>query len=171
MNAHAPTEGEQADHTDRPDQPCPPFLADAMLGRLARWLRLMGYDTTYADRMSDHQIVARARAEGRVVLTRDQDLARRKGVRFLYIHSQVLDEQMREVVAACGVPAPRPEPRCSECNVLLVEVTPEQAAPHVPPYVLQTQQRFHVCPVCHRHYWAGTHWSGIEETIARVLGA
>jgi uncharacterized protein with PIN domain len=147
----------------------PAFLADAMLGRLARWLRLMGYDTAYADRMPDPQIAARARAEGRVVLTRDRGLTRRKGIRCFFVHSQVLEEQIREVVAAFGVPTPRPEPRCPECNVPLIERTPEQAAPYVPPYVFQTQQRFHHCPACERHYWAGTHWSGIEATIARAL--
>jgi uncharacterized protein with PIN domain len=141
-----------------------------MLGRLARWLRLMGYDTAYADGISDHQVMACARAECRVVLTRDRALAQRKGIRCLFIHSQALEEQIREVVTAFGVPAPRPGPRCPECNVLLVERTPEQAAPYVPPYVFQTQQRFHRCPACERHYWSGTHWSRIEETIARALG-
>jgi hypothetical protein len=138
-----------------------------MLGRLARWLRLMGYDTAYADGISDHQIAARARAECCVVLTRDQALARRKGIRCLFIHSQALEEQIREVVTAFGVP--RPEPRCSDCNVPLVELTPEQAAPHVPLYVLHTQHRFHRCPTCERYYWAGSHWSRIEERIARAL--
>ena len=154
---------------ERAGQPCPPFLADAMLGRLARWLRLMGYDTAYANGISDHQIAARARAECRVVLTRDQALAQRKGIRCLFVHSQVLEEQIREVVTAFGAPAPRPESRCSECNVPLVELTSEQAAPYVPPYVLNTHHRFHRCPTCERYYWAGSHWSRIEERIARAL--
>ena len=140
-----------------------------MLGRLARWLRLLGYDTLYADKISDHQIVARARAKGRVVLTRDHGLVRRKGIRCLLVRSQVLEEQIREVVAAFGVPEPGAEPRCSQCNAPLVEVTPDQVRPHVPAYVLKTQTQFRRCPSCDKYYWPGSHWKDVQRTIARVL--
>ena len=89
----------------------PPLLADAMLGRLSRWLRLLGYDTLYASSMSDHQIVARARAEGRVVLTRDRDLAQRKGIRCLLIQSQALEDQVSIVFHVLGQPSPGVQPR------------------------------------------------------------
>ena len=86
----------------------PLFLADAMLGRLAKWMRLLGFDTLYAGQASDHQIAALARAEGRIVLTRDRELARRKGIRCLLVDSQVLEEQLLQVIAACEL-APRGE--------------------------------------------------------------
>ena len=80
----------------------PLLLADAMLGRLAKWLRLLGFDTLYAGRRSDHQIAALARAEGRIVLTRDREMTRRKGICCLYVDSQVLEEQLAQVLGDLG---------------------------------------------------------------------
>ena len=74
------------------------LLADAMLGRLARWLRLIGYDTVYAQGWSDHRVAARARAEARIVLTRDRELARRRGVRCLLIVLDCLRAPCRDPV-------------------------------------------------------------------------
>jgi uncharacterized protein with PIN domain len=156
---------------------CPAFIADEMLGRLARWLRLLGYDTLYAGHLpgvgalSDHQIAALARAQGRIVLTRDRELVRRKGIECLWIESQAPEEQLAEVVAAFGYPegAARWDARCPRCNTALVEVPRHQARAHVPPYVWQTQRRFAHCRACDQYYWRGTHWQHFAATIARVL--
>jgi uncharacterized protein with PIN domain len=136
-----------------------------MLGRLARWLRLLGYDTLYAGKGSDHQVIACARAEGRVVLTRDRELARRRGARFLLIRSQDLAEQIAEVVSVYGAPGAR---RCSQCNAPLVRATPAQARDHVPPYVFQTQTEFRYCPTCDKYYWPGTHWDGVRQILEQL---
>lgn len=146
--------------------PC--LLVDAMLGRLAKWLRLMGYDVLYASGFSDHQIAAHARAEQRVVLTRDHELIRRKGIRCLLIHSDSLEDQLGEVVTALGEPLADAEPRCPRCNALLVEATPDEARPHVPSYVLRTQRRFGYCPDCDKYYWAGSHWQHVRSIVERV---
>jgi len=148
----------------------PILLADAMLGRLAKWLRLLGYDTLYDPALSDHQIAARARAEGRILLTRDRELARRKGFRRLLIHSDLLEDQIREVVIALGAPPSEVEPRCSQCNALLSEVSPDQVRPHVPAHVLKTHRHFRYCTDCDKYYWAGSHWRNIQSMIERVLG-
>jgi uncharacterized protein with PIN domain len=139
-----------------------------MLGRLAKWLRLLGLDTLYAGRRSDHQIAALARAEGRIVLTRDREMTRRKGICCLYVDSQVLEEQLAQVVAAVGR-APGAAPRCPRCNQALARVTRDQVRPHVPVYVWETQSVFHWCERCDKYYWPGTHWERIQATIARVL--
>ena len=151
-----------------------------MLGRLAKWLRLLGYDTLYAGDASDHQIVAMARAEGRAVLTRDVELARRKGIACLLIHSQVLEAQLAQVIAAYGPVVPRDGalvggefvpavPRCPACNGVLVTVPKEQARAHVPVYVWETHGRFHRCLGCDKLYWPGSHWERIQSTLARIL--
>jgi uncharacterized protein with PIN domain len=145
------------------------LLADAMLGRLAKWLRLLGYDTLYSSTLSDHQIAARSRAEGRVVLTRDRELTRRRGIRCLFVESDGLEDQLRQVVAAFGAPAPGPEPRCPRCNATLQRVSPEHARPYVPPYVFKTHRPFHRCPDCDKVYWAGSHWKQIRAMLERVL--
>ncbi len=133
------------------------LLADGMLGRLARWLRLLGYDTAYENHAEDLELARRARAEGRILLTRDRGLASRRGLRTLLIESEKVQEQVRQVVETLGPPPNPALSRCSVCNVPLERATHQQVADRIPPYVLQTQKRFGVCPACGRVYWAGTH--------------
>ncbi len=139
------------------------LLADGMLGRLARWLRLQGYDTAYDNRADDLQLAHRARAEGRVLLTRDHELAARRGLRTLLIESEVLEEQLRQVRETLGPP---PEPallRCSVCNAVLEPVDDAQVADCVPPYVLRSHKEFKRCPGCGRVYWAGSHVERMKD--------
>jgi len=143
------------------------FLADSMLGRLARWLRLLGYDTAYENDADDLQLARRARAEGRVLLTRDRALAARRGLRTLLVNSELLEEQIAQIRETFGPP---PEPalsRCSVCNAVLEPITPQEAALRVPPYILRTQKQFRACPDCGRVYWEGTH---LEEMRRQVDG-
>jgi uncharacterized protein with PIN domain len=145
-----------------------------MLGRLAKWLRLMGFDTLYAENRSDYEIAALARAEGRVVLTRDREMTRRRGIRCLFIDSQVLEDQLAQVLnelnaSLSGSAALNPA-RCPQCNRPLEQVSRKEVRPHVPPYVWQTQSLYHRCAVCGKIYWPGTHWDRIQETIDRVRG-
>ncbi len=150
-----------------PDSSSLKLLADCMLGRLAKWLRLLGYDTAYDNVASDPELARRARAEGCVLLTRDHDLAARRGLRTLLIQSEVLEEQVREVQDALGEP-PRPAlSRCSVCNVVLEAISPEKVADRVPSYVLRTQTKFRHCPGCGRVYWPGTHFQAMREQIER----
>lgn len=142
------------------------LLADSMLGSLGKWLRLLGYDTAIAQREPDAQIVHLARAEGRVILTRDRELARRRGVRALLVTTDDLDAQLAQVASDLPLPAPAPGTRCVHCNQKLLDATAEQVAGEVPPYVLQTQEVFRRCPACRRVYWRGTHWPEVEEKLA-----
>ncbi len=145
------------------------FLADGMLGRLARWLRLLGYDTAYENDADDLELARRARAEGRILLTRDRSLAARRGLRTLLIESEQVREQVRQVVETLGPPPSPALSRCSLCNVPLSPATPQQVADRVPPYVLQTQKRFGICPTCGRIYWAGTHLQHMKRYLGESL--
>jgi uncharacterized protein with PIN domain len=146
----------------------PLLLADAMLGRLARWLRLVGYDTTYARDWSDHRIAARARAEGRIVLTRDRELARRRGICCLLIERQDLEGQLEEIWLALGPPPADMEPRCPACNAPLRALADNEARRRVPPYVYRTHERFRHCAQCDRVYWRGSHWEDVDRTCERL---
>ena len=148
----------------------PLLLADAMLGRLCKWLRIVGYDTVYALSWPDHQIAAQARAQNRIVLTRDRELAKRKGIRCLLIRSQKLEEQIETVLDAFGMP-PTDRVRCPQCNTLLVSVSPQQARGHVPRYILDTQHDFSYCPMCVKFYWPGSHWDHVQSILQRVRRA
>jgi uncharacterized protein with PIN domain len=144
------------------------FAADCMLGTLAKWLRILGYDTTYSARIEDRQLVRLVRAEGRVLLTRDTGLVNRKGLRVLFIRSEALDEQLAQVLRAFHLPMDNPFSRCPVCNTALEDVPKDEAWGQVPPFVFQTQERFKLCPECNRFYWRGTHWQRMAEAVERL---
>lgn len=137
-----------------------------MLGTLAKWLRILGYDCVFDTSLNDHQLVRLARAEDRVLLTRDTELARRRGLRVLLIETEVLENQVRQVLRAHDLAPRRSRSRCSICNEGLETLSREAAAARVPAYVAQTQTDFRACPACGRVYWPGTHWQGIDQRLA-----
>jgi uncharacterized protein with PIN domain len=141
-----------------------------MLGTLAKWLRILGYDTRYDPDRDDHQLVRLARAEDRVLLTRDRELSRRRGVRSLLIASQDLDEQCLQVVTdlELDLDPDRSYSRCPVCNEALERLEYDQAQARVPAYVARTRRSFKICPACHRIYWRGTHWQRMERRLARL---
>ena len=151
----------------------PELLADAMLGKLARWLRLLGYDVRYSQD-DDAAIAHVARAEGRILLTRDRQLSARRGLRTVLVQSVRLTDQLAQVVEAVGrLPAGTPR-RCMACNAVLVAITVEAARSGVPAYVAETvgsssDRPFHQCPECGKIYWKGTHWQGIEDRLGEAF--
>ncbi len=141
------------------------LLVDAMLGRLARWLRLLGYDTAYWRDGSDSDLIRQAHAEGRLIVTRDHQLAGRRGVRAILVASESLDEQLAELRVVLRSPEAEPFSRCPECNAKLEDLSCEAARDRVPPYVWHTQPLFRRCPGCGRVYWKGTHWPGMQARL------
>ncbi len=142
----------------------PRLLLDAMLGKLARWLRLLGYDALYLQD-EDALLARRARAEGRLLLTRDRELARRRGLRVLLVEAQELEAQLKEVLPRLPALPPQAPPRCMLCNAPLRPITREEASKLVPPYVAAHHTGFKQCPRCGRVYWRGTHWEGIARLL------
>ena len=145
------------------------LLADGMLGRLAKWLRLLGYDTAYDNTAADTELARRARSERRVLLTRDRELAGRRGLRTLLIESEILEEQVREVRKALGSPSDPALSRCPLCNEPLQPISKGEVVDRVPPYVHRTQSEFRGCPRCGRIYWPGTHYDAIRAQM-RAFG-
>jgi uncharacterized protein with PIN domain len=143
------------------------FLADAMLGRLAKWLRILGYDALYDPSWDDAHLVRLARAEERILLTRDLELARRKGVRVLWVESETLELQLDQLHEELRVIALAPWTRCPVCNSSLMAVLRDEAWGQVPPYVFATQAEFRLCPQCDRFYWPGTHRQHMQALVAR----
>lgn len=141
-----------------------------MLGRLAKWLRLLGYDTAYQNDATDYELARRARAEGRLLLTCDRELSARRGLRTLLIRSQQLEDQLHEVREALGPPPELSLSRCSVCNVVLEEIPAQGVADRVPRYVLETNAQFRHCPSCGRIYWSGSHVEAMEEWLEDLEG-
>ena len=145
----------------------PSLLVDAMLGKLARWLRLAGYDAAFWREGSDERLIAAAQAEGRLIVTKDHTLAGRRGVDALLIGTEDLDGQIAEARAALALRGAVPEPfrRCAECNGLVVDLPHADAEGLVPPFVWHTQTAFRRCSRCGRVYWKGTHWPDMEQRL------
>jgi len=144
------------------------FVADAMLGTLAKWLRILGYDTLFDASLNDHQLVRLARAEDRVLLTRDRDLARRRGLHVLLVAGEQLDDQVRQVLADLGLVPDHAFSRCPVCNQPLETIDRDMAQARVPAYVVQTHDSFSCCPACGRVYWRGTHWQQMDEHLKNL---
>jgi uncharacterized protein with PIN domain len=142
------------------------FIADGMLGRLAKWLRVLGYDTAYFPHLDDDQLVHLARAEGRLLLTRDRGLARRRGLQCLLIGSNRLEEQLSQVLTDLALTEAHPFSRCPVCNTPLQEVEKPGLEGRVPAHIFRTHKDFSLCPNCDRIYWPGTHWARMQEKLA-----
>ncbi len=152
-----------------PDQPIPPrFIADVMLGKLARWLRIVGYDVLYSNVFLDEEIVELAREGGRVILTRDLRMLERRGAQnHVFVESEDLDAQMEQVVGALHLERLELFSRCLECNRTLEVETREAVEGRVPPYVFRTQESFKSCPECARIYWPGTHRDHVRQRVGK----
>jgi uncharacterized protein with PIN domain len=125
------------------------FAADRMVGRLAKWLRVLGYDVIYGRHLSGHGLIRSARAEGRLILTRDRSLARKQPPPFLFIDSNDYVEQVCQVLRACNLrPGAGLFTRCLLCNSQLQPRSKESVEKLVPPYVFATQERFSWCGRC-----------------------
>jgi uncharacterized protein with PIN domain len=136
-----------------------------MLGRLGRWLRILGYDTGYDSGADDWALIRRARAENRLLLTRDRQLAARRGVSTLLVESEELAEQVRQIVAVIGPSSEGAFTRCPVCNGRLAPLSRKEARERVPAHVYRTQQAFRLCTACGRVYWRGTHWERMRDML------
>lgn len=146
------------------------FFVDAMLGKLARWFRILGYDAAYERNISDEAIVDRVLNEHRWLLTRDRYLVQRKAVRgrLTLIHSDFVIDQLRQLRTELQVRLTIDEEtvcRCVACNQILETIPPSQARPRVPPFVAKHHKHFTGCPNCGQLYWAGTHWGHLQERL------
>jgi len=149
----------------------PRFVADVMLGSLARWLRVLGLDVHYDSTLEDSALVELAVAEGRTILTRDRRLVERRLARdHILIASDILDEQLLQVAreARLNQEVPNPFGRCVDCNTRLREISAAAARPRVPPFVAASQSRFRHCPRCDRVFWRATHVAGMERRLRRL---
>jgi uncharacterized protein with PIN domain len=151
----------------------PKFIVDHNVGKLTGWLRLMGYDTRFFDGEDDSELVAAAKAEGRVILSRDTRIMQRRlitsgQVKAVLIESDQPERQIRQVIGTLGLDSQfKPFSLCLECNQPLVERAKDEVKDLVPPYVFKTQNQFMQCPNCQRIYWRGTHWQAMTERLEK----
>lgn len=144
------------------------FITDSNLGKLAKWLRILGYDTLYYSGNADRKFLTKAKQEDRVVLTRRKNMLQRSFSGTLaVIRHDCVGEQLLEVINQFAV---KPEKGqfftiCLKCNAKLTAVSKEEIAGRVPDYVFRTHSGFYSCPCCGGVFWPGTHKDNIDRFL------
>ena len=152
------------------------FIVDNNVGKLARWLRLIGYDTLLFKQKDDGQMIKIALSENRVILTKDTQFMKRRLVtngKLKTIHIKQDDPklQVQEVVKTLNLNYQfKPFSLCLECNRALVARNKEEVKNLVPARVFETQTQYTQCPACHRIYWPGTHWQAMVKKLQDLQG-
>lgn len=151
----------------------PRFIADVHLGKLARHLRMAGFDTWWSNDCDDDEIVRRSLAQRRTILTRDKAMLRRREVeRGYFVRAVESEAQLAEVVRALQLESlVAPFVRCRECNAVLEEVPKEAVIDRLPEKVRGFYERFKRCPGCDRVYWEGTHFARMQGVLSRLGSA
>lgn len=145
------------------------FIADCMLGKLAKWLRMLGYDTAYVPDADDDELVRIAVREDRILLTRDTRLCERRMVRrrCVFVDWGSTRQQVRQVFSALHL-AVTPKSlftRCAICNSEIKPMSKAEVKGRVPPYVYLTQPEYGYCESCDKIYWRGTHVQHVLEAL------
>jgi hypothetical protein len=150
----------------------PRFVADSMVGRLAKWLRAFGFDVVYHPFADDREVLAWARERGAILLTRDTGLRAALGVRVIFIEHDNPEQQLQQVVqeTPLDLSQARPFTRCTVCNTELVSASRDEVWDQVPPFIYLTHESFARCPGCRRVYWEGTHVGRMRARLARLAG-
>ncbi|WP_338764690.1 Mut7-C RNAse domain-containing protein [Massilia sp. METH4] len=146
------------------------FVADAHLGGLARLLRMAGFDTLYDNDIDDDEVESFAEIGGRIALTRDRELLKRRGVlRGCYVRALKPEQQLREVFIRFGLrPAMRPFSLCLACNVPLRPRAKAEVLDRLPPSVREAHDTFLGCARCGGVFWQGSHWRRMRALLDHV---
>lgn len=150
------------------------FIVDSNAGKLARWLRMMGYDTLFFSDIEDSSLVELAIEEGRTVVTRDTQIPKRRAatnghLRVILVRDDNPRQQLLQVIGSLNLDWRHSQfTRCLECNSPLLRRRMEEVKDLVPPYVYRTQTQYMQCPSCHRVYWRGTHWERMAKALAEI---
>lgn len=148
------------------------FVLDGHLGTLARYLRLLGFDTAYARNATDRQLIRTSTSEGRTLLTRDVGLLKNRAVTHgHFVRSDDPRQQVLDVVSRFQLGGRlRPYSRCLACNGVLEPVAKEAIAHRLPPLTRQYIDEFRTCPECGKDYWRGAHAKALDRIVAATKG-
>ncbi len=146
------------------------FILTKELGRLAKWLRILGFDAAYFNQGNVSSLIIEALRDGRIIITRNQRLPKSGGVKIVLIRGESFKEQLQELLKGLKIPLESASmfSRCIICNLELKDVDKEEVRTKVPAYVFETQGHFVACPKCKRIYWPGTHWGNVEKTLEEI---
>lgn len=144
------------------------FIVTTELGRLATWLKVLGFDTVVEK--NKREIVIRSLREDRIIVTRDSKMSRFTGVRMFKIESDFVEEQVGQLIKELNIKIDRNNifKRCILCNEILDIVKKDEVKDGVPPYVFNTHESFMKCPKCRKIYWQGSHWELVNRFLDKL---
>jgi uncharacterized protein with PIN domain len=149
--------------------PC--FAAEKTLGKLAKWLRLLGFDTLYESEVTADEFIENL-GNDRILLTRTQHMRTKSTIsRLIFVHSDHWVEQLKQIILELGLNAAqtRPFSRCLHCNILIVTAEKEALWGRVPDYIFESHDHFLTCPKCGKVYWSGSHTERGLEMIQKFF--
>lgn len=146
------------------------FIADVNVGKLAKWLRIIGYDSLFFKGIDDGELVKMALTENRVLLTRDTNIMKRRivangGIHAILISDDRVKKQLNQVIDTLNLETDLRFSRCIECNQVLEDRDKKDVKDFVPQYVFKTQHLYMQCPLCLKIYWRGTHWDRMDKEL------
>lgn len=147
------------------------FVADEMVGKLARLMRMLGFDTVYINPISDSRLIEISLSEKRTILTRDTRLVQRVLVKdYMLIENDDPEIQLRDVLKKLNLTPDKEKflTRCLDCNTLLVDIEKEDVKGKVWPYTYDTHKKFRICPTCGKIYWEGDHVGAMRRRFAEL---
>lgn len=149
----------------------PTFVVDRMLGGLAKWLRVVGFDTLYDRLYKKESLITISRQTNRIIVTRDTWFKSQPNINSIVLHDNYTIGQLKELFKEHNI-MPDPEKffsRCIVCNSELINATKDQVKNKVPAFVLSSHDAFSQCPVCNRIFWGGTHKENMLKTLKVIL--
>jgi len=146
------------------------FILTKELGRLAKWLRILGFDAVYFKEENKSLLLLEALRYGRIILTRNQHISRERAIKVINIKSQNLKEQLKQLIQELNLTLDKDKmfSRCVICNLELEYIEKNKVKERVPEYVFNTQENFYLCKGCNRIYWQGTHWGNVAKTLGEI---
>lgn len=147
------------------------FIVDCMLGKLSKWLKILGFDTLFFSKIGDDELLSIARREERILLTRDTGLIQNaKDIETLFLKSEDWPDQVRQVLQHFDLQDKiHPHSRCIECNEALKGLSKRDAKNLVSSFVFEHADSFALCPGCGKVFWRGSHFRDMEVHIEEIL--
>jgi len=146
------------------------FIADCHLGKLAKYLRLLGFDTLYYSQIDDDDLIDKANKEHRIIISRDKELCERKIAVTLLLDNIQLRDQLQEIIKAFKLKSfPKKLTRCLICNEILVAIDKERIGERIPTKSLHQFHDFTLCPKCDKIYWHGSHYKRMVQFVNKLV--
>ena len=147
------------------------FFVDAMLGDIARKLRLLGFDSEYVPDIDDSKLIEKAHTDGRTIISRDYSLiqrAKKKGIPTIYVSKEDKFGQFLEIIKITGLKMKKisgDTARCTKCNAETFRINKSEIKTQIPPLVLEQNDLFWQCKKCSKIYWEGTHIKNLQKFV------